>query len=222
MVTEVEGRYVVASNATLLGTTGAGDRVVYKPTTGVRPLWDFPADTLGLREVWTYRVSTVVAPGSVPETVIGDGVYGPGAVQRWIETDERFDPLLLVRRADPALWPLAVLDVVCNNADRKLGHILRLAQRGALIGIDHGLTFHPEDKLRTVLWSFAGLEVPARILARVAEMATVLEGEAGETLANELGGEALAAVQTRVADLLLGRRHPDPPHGRPALPWPLQ
>ena len=221
MVTEVEGRYVAASNATLLGATADGERVVYKPDAGVQPLWDFPAISLGLREVWTYRLATVVAPGWVPETVIGDGLYGPGAVQRWQQVDPEFDPLSMARRGDRSLWPLAVLDVVCNNADRKLGHILRRVTDGTLFGIDHGLTFHPEEKLRTVLWAFAGRAVPDGDLLRVEQLRAELVSGWGGQLTGDLGEEAASALDTRIADLLATRRHPDPPRERPAFPWPI-
>ncbi len=222
MVTEVEGRYVAASNATLLGTTADGERVVYKPDAGVQPLWDFDPRTLGRREVWTSRLADVIAPGWVPETVIGDGVYGPGAVQRWVDTDDDFDPLPLVRSGDPSLWALAVLDVVCNNADRKLGHILRRSDGTGMVGIDHGLTFHTEDKLRTVLWAFAGRPVPAAELDRLQELRARLGDEWAEAIGDDLGDDAAAATVARVESLLARRHHPDPPGDRPAYPWPIQ
>jgi hypothetical protein len=222
VVTEVEGRYVAASNATLLGTTATGERVVYKPDAGVRPLWDFDPTTLGLREVWTCRVAGAVAPGWVPETVIGDGIYGPGAVQRWVDTDGAFDPLPLVRRGDPSLWALAVLDIVCNNADRKLGHILRRADGTGMVGIDHGLTFHVEDKLRTVLWAFAGRRVPDGELVRLEQLRSRFRDGWAEAIGGDLGEVAATATMMRVESLLASRRHPGPPDDRPALPWPIK
>ncbi len=221
VVTAVEGRYLAASNVTLLGTTADGDRVVYKPTRGVRPLWDFPAESLAMREVWTYRIATVVAPGAVPETVLGDGMYGSGAVQRWMETDDDFDPVPLIQRADASLWPLALLDVVTNNADRKVGHILRMSNGSGVVGIDHGLTLHPDGKLRTVLWSFAGRTVPGEQLAGAGKLVTALaEGWAAE-LTEDLGNEAASALAARTQALLATGTHPQPPEDRPAWPWPI-
>jgi hypothetical protein len=222
VVTEVEGRYVAASNATLLGTTADGERVVYKPDAGARPLWDFDPRTLGRREVWTCRLAGVVAPRWVPETVIGDGVYGPGSVQRWVDTDDDFDPLPMVRRGDPALWALAVLDVVCNNADRKLGHILRRSDGTGMVGIDHGLTFHAEDKLRTVLWAFAGRPVPVAELERLEQLRVKLGDEWAAAIGGDLGDDIAEATLARVESLLARRRHPEPPGDRPAYPWPIQ
>lgn len=221
VVTAVEGRYLAASNVTLLGTTADGVRVVYKPTRGVRPLWDFPAESLAIREVWTYRIATVVAPGVVPETVLGDGMYGLGAVQRWVDTDDDFDPVPLIQRADASLWPLAVLDVVTNNADRKVGHILRMSNGSGVVGIDHGLTFHPEDKLRTVLWSFAGRSVPSEQGQSVERLVAALEEGWAAELTEELSEEAATALTARSQALLATRTHPQPPEDRPAWPWPI-
>ena len=151
-VDEIAGRFTHASNATLLGSAD-GKQVIYKPTAGARPLWDFDAGTLAAREVLTYRVSEALGLDVVPETVIGDGPYGPGSVQRFVEVDRSFDPLPLLGGPSTELWPIALLDIVVNNADRKAGHILK-HRDGRLQAIDHGLTFHPEPKLRTVLWGF--------------------------------------------------------------------
>jgi hypothetical protein len=218
-VVAIEGRFVSASNTTLLGTTADGEPVVYKPVAGERPLWDFERDTLARREVLTYRVSEALGLGIVPETALGDGLYGPGSVQRYVDMDETFDPLPMVRSGDERLWPMAMLDIVCNNADRKLGHILR-RRDGALVAIDHGLTFHPEEKLRTVLWIFAGAPLPER-LVRVLE-AFIAEGadEVGRELRSELGSPEAHAFRVRVSTLMRDLRHPAPPEDRPALPWP--
>ena len=218
-VVSIEGRFVAASNTTLLGTTADGEAVVYKPISGERPLWDFERDTLASREVLTYATSEALGLGVVPETALGDGPFGPGSVQRYVEVDETFDPLRMVRTGDDSLWPIALLDVVCNNADRKLGHILRRPD-GALVAIDHGLTFHPEDKLRTVLWVFAGHPLPHHLVlvleAFIAGPADAIAREVRDTL----GAPEAHAFRVRLSTLMRGLRHPPPPDDRPALPWP--
>ncbi len=214
----MEGRFTDASNATLLGTTETGERVIYKPSRGERPLWDFPPDTLAAREVLTYEVSEAMGLGVVPETVFGTGSFGPGAVQRFVEAKPGFDVLVAVRSRDPRLWALAVLDVVCNNADRKLGHIIETG--GRLVGIDHGLTFHPEDKLRTVLWVFAAQPVPSPLLDRVGVLGDDVAAKLGNRVEMLLGADARAALAARVDTLLAQRHHPVPPDDRPPVPWP--
>lgn len=218
-VVSIEGRFVEASNATLLGTTAAGEQVIYKPVSGARPLWDFDADSLAQREVWTYRIDRALGLGVVPQTAMGTGPFGAGAVQRLVEGAADQKVVDIINANDPAIWPIAILDVVVNNADRKVGHMLRSAS-GKLWAIDHGLTFHYEDKLRTVLWGFAGRAVPEALLAAAAQLASALDGELGEQLATELGHREHRALQTRVSSLLEARRHPEPPEDRPAIPWP--
>ena len=218
-VISVEGRFLSASNATLLGTTEAGERVVYKPIAGERPLWDFPLETLAAREVLTYEVSEIMGLGVVPQTALGDGIYGPGSVQRFIDADEAFDPVASVRSNAAALWPIAVLDVVANNADRKLGHIMR-SHDGGLVAIDHGLTFHPEDKLRTVLWGFAGYRIPGALVDAMTRVVDALSGSFGLRIRDLLGVVEARAVRSRVEATLHSEVHPDPPDDRPALPWP--
>lgn len=217
-ITEVVGRFADASNATLLATTSDDERVIYKPIAGEQPLWDFTPDTLAIREVLTYEVARAMGFDVVPETVIGSGPYGPGAVQRFITTDPALDPVALVRRRAPELWPIAVLDVITNNADRKLGHFL--GSDNALRGIDHGLTFHPEEKLRTVLWIFEGERVPDHIVAGLDLLAAALEHDLGGRIRSELGRRELRAVRNRVGDLKEHPYHPRPPIDRPPIPWP--
>jgi hypothetical protein len=218
VVTEVVGRFVDASNATLLATTSAGEQVVYKPTAGERPLWDFPVETLAAREALTYEVSRALGFDVVPETVLGEGPYGPGAIQRFVDLDTSFDPVAALAAEAPALWQIAVLDVVANNADRKLGHIISDGRR--LLGIDHGLTFHPEDKLRTVLWGFSGRPIPAPEVEALSRLEVAIAGELGARVAELLGEAERRALASRVAGLVANPVHPDPPDDRPPLPWP--
>lgn len=215
-VVTVEGRYVAASNATLLAVTDDGTRVVYKPDAGQRPLWDFDATTLPMREVLAYETSRRMGFDLVPETVMADGPFGPGSVQRHVEGDDDFDALTLVQRADPALWPVAALDVITNNADRKLGHLLRTGH--GLVAIDHGLTFHVDDKLRTVVWCFAGLPWPGTIRGAAERLAASLK-EQPEPYRSALRSDEVEALERRVASVIDGV-HPRPPDDRPAMPWP--
>lgn len=218
-VAKVEGRFVEASNATLLGETAGGDRVVYKPVAGVRPLWDFPAHSLATREVWTYRVDRALGIGAVPETVLGDGIYGPGAVQRFVDASADEVVFDMVNSAHPRLMPIAALDVITNNADRKAGHILRDAN-DSLWAIDHGLTFHTEPKLRTILWGLAGCPLPDDLLNAADSLRRQLRQDLGELMAAELTAGEVSATLTRVEALIDAGVHPEPPEDRPAIPWP--
>lgn len=217
-ITEVVGRFVDASNATLLAMTAAGEKVVYKPTAGERPLWDFSIETLAAREVLTYEVSQAMGSAIVPETVLGDGPYGPGSIQRFIEIDDSFDPVAAVREPSAELWPIALLDLVTNNADRKLGHLV--SDGGRILGIDHGLTFHPEDKLRTVLWVFSDQSFPPSEHNSLLQLNRALLDGLADRVAGLLGEEELDALQSRIDGLLVRPVHPPPPADRPPLPWP--
>ena len=217
-IVDVVGRFVDASNATLLATTAEGDKVVYKPTAGERPLWDFTVESLAVREVLTYEVAVAMGYDIVPETVLGDGPYGPGAIQRFVEIVEDFDPVAAVESGLPSLWPIAVLDLVTNNADRKLGHLISDGRR--LLGIDHGLTFHAEDKLRTVLWQFSGVPLPDSEQAALRKLALAVEGGLGARVEDLLGVEERTALAARVDELVATPVHPHPPVDRPPLPWP--
>lgn len=192
--------------------------MIYKPVAGERPLSDFPSGTLAMREVVTYLIDQTLGFGLVPRTTMGDGPYGPGAVQRYVAHDAGFDPLPLVRAAHPVLWPMAILDLVCNNADRKLGHVLRLGD--SMVAVDHGLTFHTEDKLRTVLWGFAGLPFPPSLVGALEVLGIALAADLGTSIAERLTPAELGALQNRVNGLLADPVHPDPPTDRPPLPWP--
>jgi len=256
---EVDARVLPASNATFVGEisgSGLTMRCVYKPVRGERPLWDFPTGTLAAREVAAYEVSRQAGWNVVPATVLGDGPFGPGMVQEWVETghtelvglvpegqvprgwrhvldawdaDER--PVSLVHADDPALRRMTVFDAVVNNADRKAGHVLAADQAGTVApaagstvrGCDHGLTFHSDDKLRTVLWGWAGDPLVDADLQPVRSLLVALDGggELRALLERLLSGRELSRLRFR-AQLLLQRRHfPLPPEGWRAVPWPI-
>jgi uncharacterized repeat protein (TIGR03843 family) len=226
---EVEGRLVDASNATLFCTIkrdGARATCVYKPIAGERPLWDFPSGTLAGREVAAYLVSRAAGWNIVPPTVMRDGPFGPGMCQLWIDVDGQVDLIALSRREDhPGLREMAVFDAVINNADRKIGHLLPVAD-GHLYGCDHGVTFSEDYKLRTVLWQWRGKVLPRHSVEVLRHLSDGLSDGAlkGGWLARELGkhltpGE-VEATRVRVNTLLKHRVHPFPPDDWPAVPWP--
>ncbi len=221
---EVEGRLIVASNATLYCTIKHGDTVaacVYKPVAGERPLWDFPTGSLAGREVAAYEVSRSAGFGVVPPTVYREGPFGPGMCQLWIDADQTVDILALARRTDHAgLRAMAVFDAVINNADRKAGHLLP-APGGHLYGCDHGVCFGEEYKLRTVLWQWRGRSLPGRSVAALRRLQECFdEGDLGETMAAWLTEEEIKATRDRLELLLKHRVHPYPPEDWPAVPWP--
>jgi hypothetical protein len=222
LITEVVGRFSSASNATFLARDSGGGMWVYKPETGVRPLWDFPSESLAYREILAYEVSAYMKLDLVPETVEATGPLGPGAAQRYLDPDPDFDQRSWFQNeTDTCLWPVAVFDLIVNNADRKLGHMLVHSRDGSLFAIDHGLTFHRQDKLRTVLWGFAGQQIPSRYLEAVAKLRDGLTGSLTDRIATLLSPEEARALRHRTESLLDNPRHPDPPEERAALPWPL-
>lgn len=214
-LTSVDGLLPGASNATLLARDREGLPWVYKPEEGERPLWDFPSGSLARREVACYRVSRVLGLDVVPETFVADGPYGPGSAQRFLAEDLTWDPRPLIVAADPVLWPIVVLDLIINNADRKMGHLLREPDDDRIWAIDNGLSFHTEQKLRTVLWSFAGQEIPAEVRHRLDP--APIPG----ALSDLLDAEEVEATVGRIEHLLSDPVHPEPPLDRPPMPWPL-
>jgi len=219
---EVHGRIAGSSNATLLVTCTLGRTellAVYKPARGERPLWDFPSG-LHRREVAAYVLSEALGWGLVPETVLRrEGPFGAGSVQRFVPEDgtSHYFTLLEDTAWHPFLVRFAAFDVVANNADRKSGHILLAEER--LWGIDHGLTFHTQSKLRTVIWDFAGEPLPDELVADLERL--VADGPAG--LVGLLDDEEIAALLGRAAWLVRERSLPEPDGDRdwPPYPWPL-
>ena len=217
------GQLIDASNGNLLcdiSHEGHELRCIYKPRAGERPLWDFPTGTLSRREVAAYVVSDSLGWNIVPETVWRSGPFGPGMVQRWIDVDERVDLVGLVRSTDPLLERISVFDVVINNADRKGGHLLP-TDTGAVYGIDHGVTFAADDKLRTLLWQWEGQRIPEGLLAELKTLrAAIGSGQVGQELQEHLAASEISALASRIDELLRTRRHPSPAEDRPAIPWP--
>jgi uncharacterized repeat protein (TIGR03843 family) len=231
---EIEGRLVEASNITLRVQLRDDVRAVYKPIRGERPLWDFPPGSLAGREVAAYELSRALGFDLVPPTVMRDGPLGPGSCQLWLDElveppvgfiaaqdlpadwlsvaaarDEAGHPYVLAHADDPRLLRLALFDAVANNADRKGGHVLTTPE-GGLYGVDHGVCFHTDDKLRTVIWGFAGRPIDSGDLGalRRADLSA---------LAGLLSTMELDALAERIAK---AETLPMPPEDRHAIPWP--
>jgi hypothetical protein len=223
---DVQGRLVDASNATLycaITLNGVTAACVYKPVRGERPLWDFPDGTLAGREVAAYLVSAASGWNVVPPTVLRDGPFGEGMVQLWIDGDDTVDLSRLIRTDDPALRRMAVFDVVVNNADRKGGHLIPLPG-GHVYGVDHGICFHSQPKLRTVLWGWAGDPLTDEAVDVLTTLRSRLdpscEGELGEALSDLLTTREVTATARRIDRLLRQGRHPEPSGDWPPVPWP--
>jgi uncharacterized repeat protein (TIGR03843 family) len=218
----VEGQLVDASNATLYVRAehdGVAAAAVYKPVAGERPLWDFPDGTLAGREVAAYAVSAASGWDVVPPTVLRDGPFGPGMVQLWIDVDERLDVRTLLRRDAEVLRPVAVLDAVINNADRKGGHLLPTA-RGHVYGVDHGVCFNVDEKLRTIIWGFAGDPLSEAEVDVLVRLRSDLDGALGEALAGLLTVTEVRRTRRRVDRLLSTALFPQPSDRWPPVPWP--
>jgi uncharacterized repeat protein (TIGR03843 family) len=222
---EILGLLPNASNYTFLtkvtrpASEGEPVLAVYKPRRGEQPLWDFPDGTLCRREVAAYEVSRALGWPSIPLTILRDGPEGEGAVQLFIEADpeEHFFTLQGPEHAE-AFMRIALFDAVVNNADRKGGHCL-LGANGRIWVVDHGVCFALEPKLRSVIWDFAGLPIPAELLTGIENLLTQITGKGlGLRLTELLAGDEVEATAERIRTLLAARTFPEP-SGR-AYPWP--
>jgi uncharacterized repeat protein (TIGR03843 family) len=245
---DLAGRLLDASNITLIGTVRAGDVVgecVYKPVKGERPLWDFPDGTLAGREISAFLISEATGWRIVPPTVLRDGPFGSGMVQLWVDTKDgddlvdvltprdvppgwrrvlrardRFgEPAILTHADHPRVQLLAALDVVINNADRKGGHVL-MGPDGRVYGCDHGVSFHVEPKLRTVLWGWTGRVLPDESVDVLGKLLADLRGDLGATLKEHITGHELGRLRARIRKLLETACYPEPGGDWPAVPWP--
>ncbi|MCW5876004.1 MAG: SCO1664 family protein [Anaerolineales bacterium] len=222
----ITGQFTWGSNYTFLVEVaqpcGGPLEAVYKPQRGERPLWDFPEDSLAGREVAAWLVSEALGWGLVPPTVFRqEGPLGPGSLQLRIEHDPEQHYFTFDAATRERLRPAAAFDVLINNADRKGGHIL-LDPAGELWLIDHGISFHAEPKLRTVIWDFAAEPLPAEVAAGLQRLAAPLApgGKLRAALAAYLSEEELAALEARCAALLAEGRYPAQPDDRHSVPWP--
>lgn len=232
------GRLTEASNATFLAADTDEQLWVYKPVAGEVPLWDFPQGTLSRREVAAHDISRALGLDVVPLTVWTDGPLGEGSAQQWIpsgpsdlidvlapeEVDQTWlpvmeaedmegNPLVVAHRDDERLRRLCLFDLIINNSDRKGGHVL--GDGDAVLGVDHGVSLHVDDKVRTVLWGFVHdpfTEGERRVLeaARRMDMA-VPQG---------ITQEEWEALGARVDALLALGAFPEPSGTWPSVPWP--
>ena len=218
----VEGRLVDASNATLFGKVLTSDQssfsVVYKPIAGERALWDFADGNLASREVAAYLISEVGQFNCVPLTVMRDGPFGIGAVQQWIDLDPNLDLIAIGQQSTPAIRNLALFDVVINNTDRKFGHILPISE-SEILGCDHGLTFHEEFKLRTVLWQYAGQELDKEEISKLESLKRRISGDIGASLGELITKDEIESLLERI-EMLISEGFPYPSEQWPAVPWP--
>ncbi|MFZ8909684.1 MAG: SCO1664 family protein [Candidatus Nanopelagicales bacterium] len=245
---DIEGRLWDSSNSAMRVTCVSGGvttMAVYKPQRGERPLWDFPTGTLGRREVATAAIDAALGWGLVPVTVWREEApLGPGSLQAWVDVDTRSAPVdvidselavppwivvaegegargdhvCLVHEDTEALRRISLLDAIVNNADRKGGHVLR-STAGAVVGIDHGLTFHIEPKLRTVLWGWAGQAVDAAALEDLRRLRDAWVDVEG-TLGSLLSHAEIDSAYTRLESLIEAGEFPSPDGAWPSLPWP--
>lgn len=221
----IEASMPYSSNYTLLTSVEhEGLRLlgIYKPRRGERPLWDFPRGTLYRREMAAYLVSEALDFGLVPPTVVRDGPYGVGMLQLFIENDEEAHLFTMLKEGgyDATIRRLCAFDALINNADRKSGHALK-STGGRLWAIDHGICFHFEHKLRTVLWDFVGEPLPPDVVAALCRFRTCLDSNdsVAQMLAELLEKAEYRALRRRLNQLIESGAFPKPGPG-PNVPWP--
>lgn len=216
---ELKGQFMHGSNYTFLVEVthkGQAHPAVYKPSRGEQPLWDFPDHTLAQREVAAYLLSESLGLHIVPFTTLcTEGPYGAGSLQQYIEYDPEYHYFNFTEEDLQCLQPVVFFDLLANNADRKGGHVFFEDATHQLYAIDHGICFHEEPKLRTVLWDFSGHPIPDDLLSRLPLSRNLLS-----ELEPYLSPSELAAIQTRAESILQKRTFPRQPRDRRAMPWP--
>jgi uncharacterized repeat protein (TIGR03843 family) len=222
---DLRGQFVRGSNYTFWGQLSFLDQrfgVVYKPTQGEQPLWDFARGTLAKREVAAYLLSNELGWGLVPPTVYRrKAPLGPGSVQQYIEHDPKYHFFNFSVEDKQRLRPAVLFDILSNNADRKGGHVLVDADKHIWL-IDNALCFNEDDKLRTVIWDFAGEPIPDELLKDLSRLVDWLQpdGELRKKLVPFLKASEIAALASRAEWLLAQGIFPEPPPNRRSYPWP--
>ena len=216
---KVIGRLVDASNATLMGevvSLNSNIKVIYKPIAGEKPLWDFQDGNLAFREYCAFLVSELAGFNIVPATILRDGPFGLGMVQQWIEIDKTVDVVEFGQSEDRQLRKLALFDSIINNTDRKYGHLLIDSDK-KLFGCDHGVSFHSQNKLRTVIWQFAGKKFTTEEMALLERTREV---DFNGVFENYLTDIEISAFSDRIHTLIASGTFPLPSDEWPAIPWP--
>ena len=216
---EIKGQFMLGSNYTFLVDVhyqGTTIPAVYKTSRGEQPLWDFPSHTLAQREVAAYLISECLGFNFVPFTTLRkDGPHGAGSLQQYIEYDPEYHYFNFTEEDRELLRPVVLFDLLCNNADRKGGHVFFEEDTHKLFAIDHGICFHEDDKLRSVLWDFSGQKIPADLLSRLSLSPSLLAD-----LERYLSPREISALRARAASILKRGTFPRQPRHRRALPWP--
>lgn len=221
---ELQGLIPWSSNYTYLARVHNGNQeilAVYKPSCGERPLWDFETGTLCNREVAAYRLSASLGWPNIPPTVLREGPMGLGALQQFVAFKRRENFFTLRDRCREEMLKIAAFDALVNNTDRKGGHILEDSS-GTIWCIDHGVTFHEEPKLRTVVWDFVDEPIPPMILRDLENLRPKLRGNEDLRCKLEplLSRTELRALESRLNRLLRDGVYPSPPEDWPHIPWP--
>lgn len=223
---ELQGLMPWSSNYTFLASLKAGDQellAIYKPCRGERPLWDFPDGALCQREFATYLVSEVLGWPHIPPTVLREEApHGRGTLQLFIEAEyeAHYFNMRHIRPLIPDFQKIALFDHIVNNADRKGGHCLR-DSKGQIWAIDHGLTFHSDYKLRTVIWEFCDKAIPKPLLKDLERLQALLTqpSEFSQVLGQLVTANEVEAFRTRVEVVLANGHFPSPRYGR-NVPYP--
>jgi uncharacterized repeat protein (TIGR03843 family) len=219
----LQGQFLLGSNYTFLVTVrhkGQEIPAVYKPRRGEQSLWDFPPASLAGREVAAYLVSQALGLNFVPLTLLRDGPFGPGSLQQYIDHNPNLHYFTFTPADRARLRPVALFDLLVNNADRKGGHILLQKRTRKLYLIDHGLCFHAEDKLRTVIWDFAGEEMSPGLISALETFRSLLHLNLSADLQPYLTPQEIAALDARTEALLVSPEFPAPPEDRRSFPYP--
>ena len=216
---EIKGQFMLGSNYTFLVDVHYQDATypaVYKPSRGEQPLWDFPSHTLAQREVAAYLVSECLGFHFVPFTTLRkDGPHGAGSLQQYIEYDPEYHYFNFTNEDKELLKPVVLFDLLCNNADRKGGHVFFEESTHKLFAIDHGICFHEDNKLRTVLWDFGGQKIPDDLLSRLS-----LDPGLLADLEGYLSPRELSAFLARAESIIKRGIFPRQPRDRYSVPWP--
>jgi uncharacterized repeat protein (TIGR03843 family) len=221
----VAGEFMWGSNYTFAVEVRQGEQTlqaVYKPAQGERPLWDFPRASLAHREVAAYLVSNVLGWEFVPPTVLRkDGPAGPGSLQLYVDHDPEYNYFSFSPTDLQRLRPVALFDLVINNADRKASHVL-IDDNDHIWLIDHGISFHQDDKLRTVIWDFAGEPIPEELCSSMINLEAQLNPGSDflSQLENHLNPQEIDALAERTRGLLSTMQFPNPQPNRRPYPWP--